>query len=565
VAAPSTTITGTSTADNLTTVTASVVEALGGNDTITLSNASDWVKASDGNDSIRLNISAGQTTGQIVKGQDGNDTITVNSALTLTTLGSEIKGGKDNDLIDLQTGASISITNAAKISVGSGNDTIQFKQSSGSVVNTTLKGGDGNDSMVVASGATYAATNLQAGKGKDTITFSGNDSTGSTRISAGSGKDVMTITTGATVGSVLGGNGKDSITVNSGATVTSLFGGGQKDTINLGSIFGGGIVYGDDAAASTSDGADLIGKAALNAAAASTVNGGGGNDTILFSTADLAIKLSGDGGNDSITLLEGDTAASIYGGAGADTISFYAVGDSTANALVDGGTEADQIYIGISTGLKTITADTTVLGGAGDDTISTVGFTTAGSINGGDGADSISIGSAATLVAGTGAVINGGGGSDTISILASAGVGIAGGSSAALLTAFKATIAYQAGDVIKLIDTALAGDSLNGLIALGNTGGFGVAAACAGGPFSSGATAAGITGIAAGDLGVYSNGTDTFFAFGSDNAKALTFVVSGKDLVLNTSTTDSTVAATSSNFSFTLSGTASTGLTITLT
>ena len=258
-------------------------------------------------------------------------------------------------------------------------------------------------------------------------------------------------------------------------------------------------------------------------------------------------------------MLEGDSAASILGGAGADTISFYSVGDTAANSLVDGGTEADNIYIGVSTALTTLGESTTIKGGAGNDTISTVGFSTAGLISGGDGADSISIGSGLATLVGTAQVINGGAGSDTISFLASAGVGSAGAGSALLLTAFKGAVAYQAGDVITLIDTALTGDALNGLVSLGACAGFGAAL------FHSGATAAGVTAIASGDLGVYSNGTDTFFAFGSDNQEALAFVVTGKNLVLNTSTTDSVVAATSSNFSFTLSGTAATGLTITLT
>lgn len=562
MAAPSSTLVGTDLADNLTTVQSSVVEGVAGNDTISLNATNDWAKAGAGDDSVRLIQTAGSLT-NVVKGQDGNDTITLHSSLAVAAFASTLKGGKGADLIQVASGATVSIINEGNFKGGSDNDTILLNLSGGSVVSSIAKGGDGNDSIVVQSGgAVYTNTVITGGKGQDTLVFNASDTTNTTRLSGGAGKDSITIGSAATLGSAVGGDGKDSIVVNSGALVGSVIGGGQQDTINLGTTWLGGVIYGDGGS-STSDGADKIGSTAVAAVVtAGTINGGGGNDTIELGAAS-AINIDGGIGDDSITVINGVTGGIINGGAGSDTIEVdFADGIGGSATVINGGDDADLISIGITTATETLNANQTINGGAGADTILFAQLGSATSVAGGDGNDSISITSSSDIALSgnlTGTIINGGAGSDTISFSGSGYDNYA--SSAALLSGGVAAIQYGSGDVIHLVSTAAAGDAMNGLVVVGNvTGGFGSGAGK--GSFGN-KSSMGVTGITAGELGVYSDGTDTFFAFGTGAQSSVAFSVLGADLV--TSTAQNTqLAAISNNFGFTLGGSASTGLTITL-
>jgi Ca2+-binding RTX toxin-like protein len=555
VAAPTPTILGSSAADNLTTVQSSVVQAFAGNDTVTLTQGNDWGLGAAGNDSIRLTQTAGSVT-SVVKGQDGNDTISLGTAASISTLAATLKGGKGTDLLQIgSAGTTIGVINATNFNGGSDADTILIGSNSGQFVNTVIKGGKGNDSIAIGSGATvnYSTTVIQGGSGADTIQWRGTDTTNTVRLSGGKGKDFLDIESGATIGSVQGGDGKDSILIHSAATVASIIGGGQKDTINLGTTFLGGAVFGDGGT-STTDGKDLIGNTTTLAAGATSIYGGGGDDTVEIGSASLNIVIDGGAGDDSITLLTGLTGANIVGGAGNDTIEFSLTGGGGASAtVIDGGTDADLIYVGISTAAAQLGANSTVIGGDGADTVVLGGFVSGNSsIMGGSGADSISVAGSA-LAFGTitaSSIINGGTGSDTISFGATSGTTM---TTAVALTAVYASVVYEAGDVIHLISTAAAGNGANGLIQVGlQTGGFGTAI-----------YGSGMTGIAAGDLGAYSDGTDTYFLFGVNAGSAVTLRVTGADLVLNTAA-DTTLAGTTANFGFVLGGTASTGLTITL-
>jgi hypothetical protein len=559
VAAPSQTILGTDLADNLTTVQASVVEARGGNDIINLSQADDWAKGSTGDDLIQLTQTGGLGS-QLLKGQDGNDTLRIGTAAAFAQLAAEFKGGKGGDLIQISSGSTV--TNAVNLKVSGGGDADTIQLVSGlaatTYVGSTIKGGDGADSIITgAVGTTFTTSVIQGGKGRDTITYNGLDAANTTRISGGKGRDVLIIGTAATLGSVIGGDGKDSINIQTGATVATVIGGGQKDTITLGAGFLGGVIFGDGGT-STSDGADQIATTAQGFLVDSTINGGGGNDTIRIGSATQGINIAGGNGDDAILMAAiGASGAIISGGAGADTINVGAISGATGNtSIINGGDDADSITVGLSTTAKLIVRGTTTLfGGAGNDTISLGSFSSSGSVGGGDGNDLIVIGTslaAAAAVSFTAqGTISGGAGSDTINIeISTANVtsGLGG------ISAGVATIAYAAGDVIHLDFTAGGSNAVAGLVNIGASATISVS---------------GIGGSAAANGGLYafSDGTDTFFSYNSNSSSAganTAFKVSGRDLILTTAI-DQVVAANSTNVGFTLSGTASTGLSITLT
>ena len=189
------------------------------------------------------------------------------------------------------------------------------------------------------------------------------------------------------------------------------------------------------------------------------------------------------------------------------------------------------------------------MGGAGADTISVLAFDTTSSINGGSGNDSIYVATAGSVLAyAAGATINGGDGTDTISIASTGGLGFA---SANTIVTGVASIVYQAGDVIQLLTTALTGgEAFGGIVFNGSETGFADNT---------------ISAVTAGSLNVYSDGTDTFFAYAQTAGSGIAFKVSGADLVTTAAVSNSNNAAgTTANFGFTVSGTVGTGITITL-
>ena len=217
------------------------------------------------------------------------------------------------------------------------------------------------------------------------------------------------------------------------------------------------------------DGADLIVLAnGSTAGAASLVVV---VQILSISTADGA-SLMKVAGQDSITT-EAATALTITGGNGLDTITFTNAA-VTAGMSVDGGDQADAIYVGTAaSALTNFFGAGSVAGGNGADTIVAAGMASAGSISGGAGADSIMLTQFSGGLNSTfDATINGGAGTDTITFKTTAN-----GLQLSLLSALAsgvASVVYEAGDVITIAATAytaLAGAAANGLINIGSSAG----------------------------------------------------------------------------------------------
>ena len=138
-----------------------------------------------------------------------------------------------------------------------------------------------------------------------------------------------------------------------------------------------------------------------------SVYGAGGDDTIRLGNVLTGSALLLDGGNNADTITIGgidSNNASIYGGAGADTIVGGSV-SATSTAYFDAGAGQDRLSGGLFNG--------TILGGAGNDTLKVVNLSASTLIDGGNHDDTISV----TTSFASASTINGGEGADSITML----------------------------------------------------------------------------------------------------------------------------------------------------
>jgi Ca2+-binding RTX toxin-like protein len=355
----------------------------------------------------------------------GNDTLFGDGA----TQGSDAALGNDQFTVT-GSGGNFIFGDTALGTIG-GNDTLDVtKAGSGNVI----YGGGGNDSLVSAGGNT-----LIGGAGNDIYVFGAGDkvlfdSLGVNTYVAGSGastSDVVTVqagdsfTGGATFlvtgeaeliktlsnGGVIASDAKDLIQIGTVDGVTSLKGG--DDTFSGVNLAGSGVVSGGDGNDNiTFTGTDV---------AAGLIDGGSGNDIVKFTDtlgASIAAKVVGGDGNDTLDVA-GIFAGSFSGGAGNDVVK---IGTVAAGASIDLGAGDERIVIaqvGTAAGIATI------LGGEGNDTISVGSDLSSGTstdlvIDGGAGND---------IIYGKqygGDSISGGAGNDT---LFGGGFGVGAGSS----------------------------------------------------------------------------------------------------------------------------------------
>jgi Ca2+-binding RTX toxin-like protein len=279
---------GTATLTASANVETATVNALGGDDVITVSSLNGvlpsllTINGGDGDDSLSA---AGAEIGRVrlvMNGDAGNDTV-------IGSLGNDSLFGGDG--MDQMNGLA-------------GDDVLQ-----GQAGNDTIGGGDGNDTIGGGDGIDFLTgqngdDSITGGTGNDTLRgMDGNDT-----LAGQAGDDILNGMDGDD--SVLGGTGQDAIS--GGAGNDTLDGGRNDDTINGNS--GNDKIRGDH------------GNDYINAGTGSdTVNGGDGHDTII--ATDGFDLLNGGDGNDSINagdgndiLTGGDGNDTLLGGAGNDIL-----------------------------------------------------------------------------------------------------------------------------------------------------------------------------------------------------------------------------------------------------
>ena len=306
-----------------------------GDDTVLGSDDNDLLSGGNGNDSLDGGFGDDMMSGDVgndtINGQNGSDVFRyidlTNSNLNFTLTATMFTAGTETD--------TLTNTERANITAGSGNNKIDASEFAGSVTmngaggNDTLLGGLGNDSLIGGTGSDTAS----GGSGHDTI--NGGDSNDS--LNGDAGDDVITGDAGADLidggtgnDSASGGTGNDILTGDDG--IDTLDGGDNNDTISGGddgdSVLGGSGQdsidgeNGDD----TIDGGDGD-DTAFGSNGNDDVRGGTGNDTLEGNDGDDSVN-----GNDGNDTLDGSTGFdTLFGGSGDDELI-----STEGNDLLDG-------------------------------------------------------------------------------------------------------------------------------------------------------------------------------------------------------------------------------------
>ena len=304
------------------------------------------VNGTAGNDQIRVagggtSVSVDGLPAQVnINGAEGaNDSLVVN-------------GGAGNDIITA-VGLPASIVNLT-LDGGAGNDTII-----GSAGNDTLLGGDGNDTVTGGRGNDVALL----GSGNDTFIWNPGD--GSDTVEGQDGTDTL-VFNGASVA--------ENIDISANGTRTRLFRDVGKVTMDLNSIEH--IQLNTLGAADNITVEDLSGTAVTQvaidlgatpgspggdgAADTVTVNGTAGDDHISFASSGGTVVVKGLSEHVTITNADAGDSLVVNGGTGNDTIDASGLrAGQISNLTLNGGDGNDTI-----TGSA---GDDTVIGGRGND------------------------------------------------------------------------------------------------------------------------------------------------------------------------------------------------------
>jgi hypothetical protein len=410
-------------------------------------------KGNKGDDVINLSVS-GVSDAVKVNGNAGADTIVFTAANDISNL--TIAGGKDSDVISAVFSNATS-SQGVSVQGNVGNDTAAVTFNGGFVSGFTLGGGSGDDSLILNNNAGLSAgsaNSIIAGTGADTITLNlgGNlQVNGASGFVADLGVAGASAVSGGTAG-LRGGlidiNLSAAITGNAGAGIF-FRGSNSDDVIDVNATTIGAIGL-SNVAFSAESGADSITFATQTGGVYSAVSfaGGAGNDVFTaqvalgtnFSTTAGAVTFGGGLGDDTFVAnvaSAGTFTASVFdGGSGADSITINLQNGAGLATNVSGGTQfivgsgADNIGINAATGAAVATI---LRAGVGDDLI-TGRFASGGVSNGltadaGAGHDTISfIYSAAvsggiTMLGNLGGTINAGDGADSINVIANAVTG----------------------------------------------------------------------------------------------------------------------------------------------
>lgn len=275
------------------------------------------------------NIVTGPTSASIMIGLEGNDTLTGNTGADV------IYGNQGNDSLAAAGGNDT-------VYGGQGNDTI-----TGNTGDEIVYGNMGNDSLTAAGGN----DTVYGGQGNDTIVGTSGNNTllgnlGDDSITAGSGNDLIN-----------GGDGNDTITAAAGGNNTIMGGAGADSVTADGAA--NDLIYGNL-------GADTV---VLSAGGKDTVFGGQDNDRISFTDGAGAPSalIYGNLGDDLITVTTSGGANNgsdtVYGGQGADTIN-ATFGGSTGNVVLHGNLGDDVFVLN-----DAMTSASTIVGGDGTDSL----------------------------------------------------------------------------------------------------------------------------------------------------------------------------------------------------
>jgi Ca2+-binding RTX toxin-like protein len=341
-----------------------------GNDTITGGTGDDQVFGEDGDDRIIWNPGDGS---DLIEGGAGIDTVEVNGGngsenFSLTPNGSRVRLDR---LTPAPFNLDIGTTEKLVINMNGGDDLFVANTGLNSLIQLTVDGGTGNDSLVGGDGTDV----LIGGDGNDFI-------------EGGRGNDKAFLGTGDDTFQWDVGDGNDTIEGQDGIDDLLFNGSNASEKIAL-SANGGRVQLTRDIgnAVLNVNGVEQIDITALGGADTITVNDLSGTGVRVVNL-DLSVESSGDSQADTVN---------VNGTVGEDTITIF---NSGSSATVDGlaartnitGIEAanDSLIVNGLGGDDGINASSSTLrlvidGGAGDDVV--VGGSNADFLLGGDGND----------------------------------------------------------------------------------------------------------------------------------------------------------------------------------
>lgn len=371
------------------------------------------------------------------------DVVSTNGAIIGTTIADDLRGTTGNDVF-------FSLGGQDTVTGGDGNDLLVLTSGANTISFASLEtilGTSSNDQLTLATAGTVlvnlaAGTNtLALANGTNSITLT---SATTTAVTGGTGDDAITLSAAVASGTVsfTGSTGSDSITLANGTnaltltltTVESVFGGTGDDTITLGSVSTSLTVSGSTG----SDSLQLAnGTNTISVSGIETITGGTGNDAITLTGAVTSgtVSFTGDTGDDSITLANGTntvsltltTVESVFGGTGDDTITLT---NAATSMTLSGSTGSDSLTLANGTNTIAISGFETVNGGTGNDTLTLAAAVTTASItvNGSTGDDTLTLANGVNSITITFSgleTINGGTGNDTITLATAGAITVA--------------------------------------------------------------------------------------------------------------------------------------------
>ncbi|MEH2396291.1 beta strand repeat-containing protein [Nostoc sp.] len=347
-----------------------------------------------GNDTLRAEYSTGNN---LLSGGDGNDSFYVNAKSSDTApsnlVTQTVDGGKGDDLLRVDysnatggiTTTFNSTTNIGSITAGISRvsyKNIERLNISGTAYDDNIVGSNSNDTL---SGGVSGKDTIDGGKGDDLLFVDYTNATGRITTTFNATTNIGSITAGTNLVSyknieelnILGTAYDDNIVGNNGNDTLSP-GSGGKDTIDGGK--GDDVLYVDYTGATggitttfnptTNIGSIMAGTNLVSYKNIEQLNitGTGYSDFIVGSNGNDTIKgISYDSGNDT-----------IIGGAGNDSLS---ASSSKGNNTLNGSAGDDHLDIGSSSG------DNFLDGGDGNDTLSAIDASGKNTLKGGNGND----------------------------------------------------------------------------------------------------------------------------------------------------------------------------------
>jgi Ca2+-binding RTX toxin-like protein len=373
------------------------------------------ILAGAGNDAITL--VGGAVGSATLAGGLGTDTLSLaaNATLTDADFGTNIT---DIEVLRAASSGASSLTVGLKAQAGGirtviGGDANDILDAGKFTTGMTLNGGQGDDSLVVSTGALLGQSSILGGTGTDTLSFAVDalsvtdadfdDVSSIELLKTASGNNRVVVGANAQAAglqTLLGGSGNDTLNASAFTTGLTLDGGSGSNSLLGGTGNDYYIINSSNDVVVDAGGIDTYDTQATNTTLASNIENlifsGSGDATLTGNSLANSLRgntgsqtLVGAGGDD--TLDGGAGADSLYGGAGNNLYVIDNAGDVIANEI--GGTDSVLSQLEnytLAADIENLALGTGIVSGTGNSLANTLtGNSVGNSLDGGAGIDSL--------------------------------------------------------------------------------------------------------------------------------------------------------------------------------